>query len=111
MDKEQHDIIIYSTPDGKTSVSLMTRDGKVWLNQSQISDLFGTSVQNISYHIANILKEKELDANSVIKDYLITASDGKAGKSFAENGKMRIFAAPKKKSDDFWCNGVLPERV
>ena len=77
MDKEQHDIIIYSSPDGKTNVSLMTRDGKVWLNQSQISDLFGTSVPNICYHIANILKEKELDANSVIKDYLITASDGK----------------------------------
>ena len=77
MEKEQHDIIIYSSPDGKTNVSLMTRDGKVWLNQSQISDLFGTSVPNISYHIANILKEKELDANSVIKDYLITASDGK----------------------------------
>lgn len=77
MDKEQHDIIIYSSPDGKTNVSLMTRDGKVWLNQSQISDLFGTSVPNINYHIANILKEKELDANSVIKDYLITASDGK----------------------------------
>ena len=77
MDKEQHDIIIYSTPDGKTNVSLMTRDGKVWLNQSQISDLFGTSVPNICYHIANILKENELDANSVIKDSLITASDGK----------------------------------
>ena len=77
MDKEQHDIIIYSSPDGKTNVSLMTRDGKVWLNQSQISNLFGTSVPNICYHIANILKEKELDANSVIKDYLITASDGK----------------------------------
>ena len=77
MDKEQHDIIIYSSPDGKTNVSLMTRDGKVWLNQSQISDLFGTSVPNISYHIANILKEKELEANSVIKNYLITASDGK----------------------------------
>ena len=55
----------------------MIRDGKVWLNQSQISDLFGTSVQNISYHIINILKDKELDENSVIKDYLITASDGK----------------------------------
>ena len=77
MDKEQHDIIIYSTPDGKTNVSLMTLDGKVWLNQSQISDLFGTSVPNICYHIANILKENELDANSVIKNYLITASDGK----------------------------------
>ena len=77
MDKEQHDIIIYSSPDGKTNVSFMARDGKVWLNQSQISDLFGTSVPNICYHIANILKEKELDANSVIINYLITASDGK----------------------------------
>ena len=55
----------------------MTRDGKVWLSQLQISDLFGTSVQNVSYHIINILRDKELDKDSVIKDYLITASDGK----------------------------------
>ena len=61
MDKEQHDIIIYSSPDGKTNVSLMTRDGKVWLNQSQNSDIFGTSVQNIPYHIINIQKNKELN--------------------------------------------------
>ena len=67
MDKEQHDIIIYSTPDGKTSVSLMTRDGKVWLNQSQISDLFGTSVQNTCYQLSNILKKRGLYANSVVK--------------------------------------------
>lgn len=77
MDKEQNDIIIYATPDGKTKVSLMTRDGKVWLNQAQISDLFGTSVQNVSYHIINILKDNELEKGSVIKDYLMTASDGK----------------------------------
>ena len=43
----------------------------------KISDLFGTSVPNVSCHVANILKEKELEANSVIKNYLITASDGK----------------------------------
>lgn len=55
----------------------MTRDGKVWLNQSQISNLFGTSMPNICYHIAKILKDNELDENSVIKDYLITAQDGK----------------------------------
>ena len=86
MDKEQHDIIIYSSPDGKTNVSLMTRDGKVWLNQSQISNLFGTSVPNICYHIANILKYKELDENSVIKYYLITASDGKKYGEICQDG-------------------------
>ena len=40
-------------------------------------DLLGTSVQNVSYHVINILKDKGLDENSVIKNYLITASDGK----------------------------------
>ena len=64
MDKEQHDIIIYSAPDGKSRVSLMTRDGNVWLNQSQISDLFGTSVPNICYHIANILKESVISGQA-----------------------------------------------
>ena len=42
-----------------------------------VAELFGTSVSNISMHISNILKEKELSENSVVKDYLTTASDGK----------------------------------
>lgn len=90
MDKEQNDIIIYSTPDGKTNVSLMTRDGKVWLNQAQISDLFGTSVQNVSYHIINILKDNELEKDSVIKDYLMTASDGKTYKVIFYSLEMTV---------------------
>ena len=77
MNSEQNDVIIYRSKDGKINVALMTRDGNVWLNQSQIATLFGTSVPNISMHTANILKEKELDANSVIKNYLTTAADGK----------------------------------
>ncbi|MGI6342503.1 MAG: virulence RhuM family protein [Bacteroidales bacterium] len=70
-------IIIYNTPDGKSRITLFNRDGSVWLNQLQLSELFATSVPNISMHISNILKEGELDANSVVKDYLTTASDGK----------------------------------
>ncbi|MDR1593225.1 MAG: hydroxyacid dehydrogenase, partial [Prevotellaceae bacterium] len=70
-------IIIYITDDGKTSVTLMAKDGNVWLNQNMLAELFGTSVPNISMHISNILQDKELDSNSVIKDYLTTASDGK----------------------------------
>ena len=47
------------------------------MNQQQMSLLFDTSKQNISLHILNILKEKELEESSVVKDYLTTASDGK----------------------------------
>jgi hypothetical protein len=75
MDKQN--IIIYNTQDGKASISLLTKDGSVWMNQNQLAELFDTSVPNISMHISNILKDNELEAISVIKDYLTTALDGK----------------------------------
>ncbi len=71
------DLIIYNTPDGRSSVALYAKDGNVWLNQAQIAELFATSKPNISLHITNILKDNELDKNSVVKNYLTTASDGK----------------------------------
>ncbi|MBR3011446.1 MAG: virulence RhuM family protein [Prevotella sp.] len=74
---EQQNIIIYRTADGRASVALFAKDGKIWLNQQQMAELFATSKQLISHHIANILKEKELDQISVVKHYLTTAADGK----------------------------------
>lgn len=74
---EQNNIIIYATEDGKAKVVLYAKDGNIWMNQSQIAELFDTSVANISLHISNILKDNELDEKSVIKNYLITATDGK----------------------------------
>jgi hypothetical protein len=74
---EQQNIIIYRTADGRASVALFAKDGKIWLNQQQMAELFATSKQLISHHIANILKEKELDQISVVKQYLTTAADGK----------------------------------
>jgi hypothetical protein len=73
----QQNIIIYKTTDGKASVSLYAKDGDVWMNQQQLAELFDTSVPNISMHISNILKDKELESNSVIKNYLTTATDNK----------------------------------
>ena len=70
----QQNLIIYNTLDGKVSVTMMARDGNVWMNQKQMAELFATSVPNVNIHISNILKENELDKNSVIKDYLITAT-------------------------------------
>lgn len=74
---EDKNIIIYNTQDGKSAVSLYVKEDSVWMSQQQIAELFDTSKQNISLHIINILEDKELDVNSVVKDYLTTASDGK----------------------------------
>lgn len=42
-----------------------------------MAELFATSKQNVSLHIENMLKDKELAADSVVKDYLTTAAGGK----------------------------------
>ncbi len=77
MNENLQNIIIYNTKDGKVYVSLFTKDSMVWMNQNQIAELFDTSIPNISMHISNILKEKELSVNSVVKNYLTTAADSK----------------------------------
>ena len=78
MNDNPSNIIIYRTHDGKASVALFARDGKVWLNQQQMAELFGTSKPNISMHIAGVLRDKEFDKKSVVKDFLTTAADGKS---------------------------------
>ncbi len=73
----QENLIIYHTDDGKAKVALYARDGDIFINQAQFAELFDTFVQNISNNILNILNEKELLEDSVVKDYLITASSPK----------------------------------
>ena len=77
--EEESKIILYTTDDGKAQVSLMSRDGRIWLNQKQMAELFAVSKPNISMLISKILAEKELD-ESVVKCYLTTAADGKTYK-------------------------------
>ncbi len=110
----QQDIIIYDTADGKASVALYAQDGRVWMNQNQLAELFDTSIPNISTHISNILKEKELDGFSVIKDYLTTASDGKKYKVTHYSLEMILaigFRVRSKRGTQFriWANQHLKE--
>ena len=74
---DEQNIIIYNSDDGKACVALMARDGKVWLNQNQMAELFATSKQNIGQLVSKILQDKELELDSVVKRYFTTASDGK----------------------------------
>ena len=70
-------ILIYQTEDGQTKIEALLVDETVWLTQAQMVELFQTSKQNISLHIKSIFTEGELAENSVVKDYLTTAADGK----------------------------------
>ena len=78
MPDQERNIIIYRTADGRASVALYAHDGKIWVNQQQMAELFATSKPNISMHIANILRENELTEDSVVKNFLTTAADGKS---------------------------------
>lgn len=114
MDNNQPNIIIYNTADGKASVSLYAKDGMVWMNQNQLAALFDTSKQNISLHIINILKEDELIENSVVKDYLTTATDGKDYKVTFYSLDMILaigFRVRSKRGTQFriWANKHLKE--
>lgn len=74
---ETSSILIYHTQDGSTRIQVQLTENTVWLTQADMVELFQTTKQNISLHIKNIFEEGELDENSVVKEYLTTAADGK----------------------------------
>ena len=74
-------LILYTSNDGHTRLDLRVDGQTVWLTQLEIAELFQTSKQNVSLHARNILADGELDAESVVKESLTTASDGKRYKT------------------------------
>jgi hypothetical protein len=74
---QNSELILYQTEDGKTCLEVRFEGDTAWLSQSQMAELFQTTKQNISLHIKNIFGEREVDADSAVKDYLTTAADGK----------------------------------
>ncbi len=84
-DSPAKEVVLYQTDDGNVNVSVMYYDESFWLTQKAMSELFGTTKQSISYHLNNIFSENELDKNSVVKDFLTTASDGKNYKTLYYN--------------------------
>jgi hypothetical protein len=72
------DILIYQNENGNIKVDVRFGDGSLWLSQKQLADVFGKSVKTINEHITNIFNENELDKDSVVRNYRITASDGKS---------------------------------
>ena len=75
MDDNKYELVKFIDNELELEVNVSPKEETVWLTQKQMSILFNVSIDNISLHIKNILKE-ELD-DSVIENSSITASDGK----------------------------------
>ena len=73
----ENEIVLFETEDKEITLNVKVDQDTVWLTQAQMTELFDTSEQNVSLHINNCFKEGELDKDSVVKDFLTTASDGK----------------------------------
>lgn len=71
------EIILYQSEGANVPVQVRYMNETLWMPQREIADLFGTSKQTISYHMRNIFGDGELDKESVVKEILTTASDGK----------------------------------
>lgn len=72
------ELILYTSDDGETRLHLRAETETVWLSQLEIAELFQTTKQNVSLHAKNIFEDNELYPESVVKESLTTAADGKS---------------------------------
>ena len=70
-------IIFYQTPNGSMNIEVMYAEDNVWLPQKKIAELFGCSADNVSLHLKNIYKEKELDVKSTTEEFSVVRKEGK----------------------------------
>lgn len=95
---EDNKIIMYKTDDGQIEIEVQFEDENVWISQKSMAKLFDTTKQNISLHIKNIFNEHELEENSVVKENLTTAIDGKKYKTKVYNLDLIISVGYRVKS-------------
>lgn len=71
-----NELILFETKDESVTIPVKVDAETVWLNQTEMALLFSTTKQNISLHINNCFKEKELSREVVVKDFLTTTKHG-----------------------------------
>ena len=114
MFNESNNLLIYKDTDGNVVVDAIYKDETLWLTQKGMAKVFDCSVDNISLHLKNIFKEKELNENSVVEESSITAFDSKKYKTKIYNLDAIIavgYRVNSKKTTEFiiWAIKILKE--
>lgn len=74
---EKFEILLYSVPEGKATIEVFFEEETFWLSQKKMAELFGVDVRTVNEHLQNVFNTNELDKDSVIRNFRITAADGK----------------------------------
>ena len=105
---------IASTSKNSKSMGMRYEDENIWLTQKQMATLYNVNIRTINYHINKIFKSSELDKNSVIRNYEITATDGKTYNTMHYDLQIIIavgFKINNKRAVQFrkWSNHIVKE--
>lgn len=109
-------IALYQTSDGATLLTVHLEKETVWLTQKQMAELFGKTVPTINEHVKNVFKEGELEESAVIRNFRITAADGKSYDTSHYNLDVIISVGYRVKSQQGtrfrqWATGVLRDHI
>lgn len=69
-------IAVYQTPDGSINIEVLYANENIWLSQKRMAELFGCSTDNISLHLKNIYREKELDPEATTEEFSVVQKEG-----------------------------------
>ncbi|MDP2911052.1 MAG: virulence protein RhuM/Fic/DOC family protein [Candidatus Omnitrophota bacterium] len=110
------EIVIYRTKNKEIRLEVKLEQETVWLSQKQMADLFTKDIRTINEHVHNIFKEKELKKNSVIRNFRITAADGKNYETNFYNLDVIISVGYRIKSQNgtrfrIWATNVLRKHL
>ena len=72
----QGELLFYTSKDGKVKMEIRVEDETIWMSQQMMAELFQTTKQNISLHIANILQCDELQEEGTVKENLTVRKEG-----------------------------------
>lgn len=68
---------VASTGENDASYEMRYEDENIWLTQKMMALLYNVGTNTINYHIKKVFGDSELQENSVIRKFRITAADGK----------------------------------
>lgn len=69
--------LTFITATGESGIEAIYADENVWLTQKMLGVLYNVETNTINYHLKKIFRDMELDEDSVIQKFRITAADGK----------------------------------